>query len=281
MNTCFICGKFATTREHIIPKWIQRKYKLWDQLIGLPNDTSIPYRKLTIPICNNCNNKVLSPIESKIKNGIASDKEIWKWACKIHYGLTRKDDFLEWDLKNPGYKIGDVYYEDDKLELDRHLVHSITDSFITEPCPFGSVFEFEFDHQNEFYFAHLINIPGICINTGNKGYVVFIKDTGTLKRQPGIMKYYENMKSNSHVGKMLNFFANAWMHLHRFPCKFPIIMSTNFIGIVGSPKLIEEKPFSQSLFGSLWTYLNGGNITPIVTNEEYIRTNGIMYKEGD
>ena len=177
----------------------------------------------------------------------ASRSDIWKWAAKIHYGLTRKHDFLDWDRSAPGYKIGQVIKKNDPLELDRHLAHSISGGFTTSPDPFGSVFTFNFEKEMEFNLANLLEFQAIGICTGSVGYVVFIKDTGTLNRQPSIMELYEKMASKSHVGKMLNFLANAYMHLYRFRFSFPIVMLKSFIAIVGSPSLIEEKPFDYEM----------------------------------
>ncbi|MGI0529924.1 hypothetical protein HZF36_08275 [Treponema socranskii] len=273
METCFICGNEAHTDEHIIPKWLQRKYNLWDQKVKIPNGTTIAYRQLTIKCCEDCNNIILSNIETQMQHGIASDEEVWKWATKIHFGLLRKDDFLEWDRKNPGYKIGDIVRSNDPLEIDRHLVHTIHGEFTTVPSPFGSVYRFNFDKEEEFYFAHLIEPPAICINTGKIGYTVFIRDTGALKRTPSINEMYDKHASNSHIGKMLNFFANAWVHLYRFKVSRPFVMSKNSIAILGRGKLIEEIPFSDEMFEQLWHYLNAGNEAKIVSNEEYEEKN--------
>lgn len=84
MDTCFVCGDFADSDEHIIPKWIQRRYDLWNQKIRLPNDTTIAYRQLKIPCCKDCNNNVLSRLETRVQDGDATDQELWKWAAKIH-----------------------------------------------------------------------------------------------------------------------------------------------------------------------------------------------------
>jgi len=271
---CFTCGGTATTDEHVVPKWLQKKHNLWNQKLFLPNGTSIPYRQLTIPLCARCNNEILSPIESRIQNHTASEPEIWKWAAKIHYGLTRKHDFLEWDRRAPGYKIGQVLKRKDPLELDRHLAHSISGGFRTDPDPFGSVFVFEFGKELEFNLANLLDPQVVGINVGSTGYVVFIKDTGMLRRQGSIVDLYRKMATDSHVGKMFNFIANAWMHLYRFKCSYPIVMSKSFIALLGGPKLIEEKPFDMALFEQIWTFLNAGRKTPIVSNEEYEARNG-------
>jgi hypothetical protein len=54
------------TREHIFPKWLQRKLELWDRELNLLNDTSIRYRNLTIPACILCNGVILSKLENAV-----------------------------------------------------------------------------------------------------------------------------------------------------------------------------------------------------------------------
>lgn len=275
-HTCFVCGQPATTQEHIFPKWLQNKFDLWDQTIGLPNETTIPYRQLKIHCCNPCNNEIMSKIETKIKEGTASNDEIWKWGAKIHFGLLRKDDFMEWDRKNPGCKIGDVVRPNDPLELDRHLVHSIHGEFNTHPSPFGSVYKFIFAQEEEpYHFVHLINPAGICISLGDVGYVIFIKDGGSLDRQPSVRGSYHEHLEKCHLGKMLNFFANAWAHLYRHRVSTPFMMSKNTLAILGRGKLIEERHFTEEMYHKLWRYVSSNSDAPLVSIEEYRATNGI------
>ncbi len=273
-KSCFVCSSPAETDEHIFPKWLQNKYSLWDQTIGLPNETKIPYRQLKIPCCKRCNNEVLSQIETRVENGSASEQDLWKWAAKIHYGLLRKDDFLEWDRKNPGYKIGEIIRKDDPLELDRHLIHSIHGEFQTYPDPFGSVFIFEFSEEESYHFVHLLNPAGICICLGKIGYVVFINDTGSLRRQPSMQNKFANEVKNTHLGKMLNFFANSWVHLYRHRVSYPIVLTKEFIAVLGTSTLLEEVPFDDEMFRDLWQYITDNPDAPIVSTLEYEATNG-------
>jgi hypothetical protein len=274
-NYCFICSSEAKTDEHVIPKWLQNKYDLWDQRITLPNRTTMPYRQLRIPCCNKCNNEVLSQLEKKVENGKATDQELWKWAAKIHFGLLNKDDFLEWDRKNPGYKIGEVLKPDDPIEINRHLVHSINGAFSTFPDPFGSVFKFHFPKEEPFHFAHLINFPGLCICTGKTGYVIFINDTGSLSRQPSIKEPYSKYLKNPDLGKILNFFANSWVHLYRHEVTYPLIMSRSSIALVGSPKLKRERPFSNEMHQELWRYVTGNPDAVVIPHSEYEQLHGM------
>ena len=276
MTTCFICGNYADSEEHVIPKWLQTKYDLWNQRLTLPNRTTITYKQLTIPCCTDCNTKTLSQLESRVKSGEATDEELWKWSAKIHFGLLRKDDFLEWDRKNPGYQIGQVLKRDDPLELERHLAHSIRGDFKTYPNPFGSVFRFSFNEEVEYNFVHLIAPVGLCVSFGNVGYVVFVRDTGSLNRQPSVNEAYLKHSVNCHPGKMLNFFANAWVHLYRHRVSHSFLMTPNSIAITGAGKLVETVDFTDEQFRELWSHITSNQNAVVVTNEEYETTNGIV-----
>jgi hypothetical protein len=266
MKTCFLCGEEADTEEHIIPKWLQNKYNLWNQNLKLPNGSTIKYKDLKIPCCLSCNNKILSIIENHIKDESANNEEIWKWAAKMHYGIFRKDDFLEWDRKNPTYKIGEIIKNDDPLEIDRHIIHSIHGDFSTNPNPFGSVYKFDFDKQYDFAFIHLINPPAICINTGNIGYVVFINDGGLVSSTVYAQKLYSIHNSECDIGKMLNFFANTWVYYSKATVSIMLVLYRKYIALSG---FIEKSSFDENDFKKLWKFINHGKETEIsIINNE-------------
>ena len=111
---CFLCGVELNsenkTIEHVIPKWIQNRFNLWDQKITLINGTTFPYRNLTIPCCFECNNKYLKPFETIVLKAFEKgfdvfsslDREVlFLWLGKIYYGIMYKELFLSNDRKNP------------------------------------------------------------------------------------------------------------------------------------------------------------------------------------
>lgn len=113
-DCCFLCGTDLNitnkTLEHVIPRWAQSRYNLWDQKISLLNGTEINYRNLTIPCCSSCNNNFLQPIENKILKSIDKgvsavrklDREtVFYWLGKIYFGLMYKEMFLFEDQRNP------------------------------------------------------------------------------------------------------------------------------------------------------------------------------------
>ena len=75
-SQCFLCGdeldETNSSKEHVIPKWVQSKFDLWNQTMILPNQTAITYKDLTVPCCKNCNNTILSQLENQIKSAVES-----------------------------------------------------------------------------------------------------------------------------------------------------------------------------------------------------------------
>ncbi len=113
-DICFLCGcdlnEENRTREHVIPRWAQERYQLWDQKMILLNRTEIPYRQLTIPCCFSCNNKHLRPIEDEVSEAVLAGvdavrnldrQKLYIWLSKIYYGLLYKENFLQAERHNP------------------------------------------------------------------------------------------------------------------------------------------------------------------------------------
>ena len=113
-QSCFLCGKSLLlgdyTQEHIVPRWAQRRYDLWDQQMVLLNQTCIPYRHLTVPCCDDCNKYRLKPIEDSLSQTVNMGKKaveklgkmvVFLWLGKILYGLLYKELTLLLDRSDP------------------------------------------------------------------------------------------------------------------------------------------------------------------------------------
>jgi hypothetical protein len=229
---CFICGRPAESFEHVVPKWLQHRFDLWDQELELPNGTSIRYRQLTIPSCTKCNSEVYGALERRVENGTATESDIWKWTNKIHYGLGYKDQLLEWDRRHPRYKIGDVVQDDDPLEIDRHFLHCVSGDFKTQPDPFGSLFRFDFPQPQPFRFAHIIHFQSVCMSVGERGFVVFVTDGQALCRDKATTDAYGQLPKRPNVNDMLFFFAQCLEHRARHKLGFDILMKPGVPGLL-------------------------------------------------
>ena len=163
---CPLCGQPATTREHIIPRWLQSAHGLSNQALGLHNGTILKYHQAIIPLCQTCNGDKLSKLESKIKDGTANQHEYFLWALKIRYFLTLKDITLLFDRRDPSK--GKLIHETDaKLGIEfitNALVNYNNPEYNFFPNPFGSVFIFKNPRPPQFAFIDLANpYWGLCI----------------------------------------------------------------------------------------------------------------------
>jgi len=113
-GTCFLCARSlvqcGSTAEHVIPRWAQRRFELWDQELNLLNGTTIPYRQLTVPCCEECNKYRLQPIEDMVSAAVEEGAEavralgsrvLFLWLGKILYGLLYREVLLPLDRRDP------------------------------------------------------------------------------------------------------------------------------------------------------------------------------------
>lgn len=252
-DNCFICGNPATSVEHIIPKWLQRKFNLWDAKIEISNLTTVTYKQLVVPACKSCNNEIYGKLEDRVRKNEADEKDIWRWANKIHFGLRLKDTFLDFDRKNPGRKIGDVFNSTDYLEQSRHFLHCITNDFTCYPDPFGSVFKFDLKKEENFNLIHIINSSSIYICIGSIVYIVFVKDGQILKKDDiGIRDDFKRISSQKcDIGDTLFFYAQCIYYFEQYTYSNPIVFSEKGITKLGQATLREEKPLDKELFRAI------------------------------
>tara|TARA_R110000772_G_scaffold268740_1_gene398527 strand:+ start:84 stop:1115 length:1032 start_codon:yes stop_codon:yes gene_type:complete len=110
-DLCFSCGGQPTAGqgEHVIPKWLQKRFGLANERVTLLNGTFLPYRSLTVPCCTDCNNGFLRNIENSIVEVIANPSvdlaayrlRFAQWMCKIFIGLLVKEKALPFDRRYP------------------------------------------------------------------------------------------------------------------------------------------------------------------------------------
>jgi len=193
--TCFLCAQslqdIDSTDEHVIPRWAQKRYDLWDQKLTLLNQTFIPYRQLTVPCCKECNTYKLQPIELAMADAVLKGPQAvrdlgWKplflWLGKIFYGILYRELFLLLDRSaNDGVTITTPemlqQYETHVLFLQqaRETIE------LVDFCP-GSFFIFRTQclkyPQYQWDFCDNIDTMFIAIRMGDVGIISILQDGG-------------------------------------------------------------------------------------------------------
>lgn len=200
-SDCAFCSNPATTVEHIIPKWLQRHYGLYDQQLRVWTGKPIHYRSAVIPACQNCNSVRLANLEKRIQNNNASERDYYLWALKIRYGLAIMDARLYIDPAHPekGFLLPPdmVKY---KAEFILPALASLDNpNFRFEPDPFGSVFMFEQEQDNKKYFGFADVPPPYwalsIVIPHNKVLAVLFADRGVVKSLSMKMRVYDQLIS--------------------------------------------------------------------------------------
>ncbi len=205
---CFLCGTELNEKnksiEHVIPRWLQKRYNLWDQKLGLLNGTEIFYRHLTIPCCKTCNNEYLKPLEDSIKGclekGITSFRELQKetlfyWLGKIYFGIMYKELFLHYNQKRPNE--GRIVTSEYLKSFQTHFIflqgirnlHRFKDFFP------ASIYIMEtqspLDIMQQWDFIDMHNKMFIAIRMGNVGIMALLQDGETTKQlQDHLSEYF-------------------------------------------------------------------------------------------
>lgn len=113
-DRCFLCGEqhppHVLTREHVFPKWLQRRHQLFDQSIDLLNGSQINYRSLVVPACSVCNSIYLSRIENHVAQALRGGadavrrlghEQLYVWLAKLFFGTLYAEGLLPGRRERP------------------------------------------------------------------------------------------------------------------------------------------------------------------------------------
>ncbi len=203
---CFLCGKVcgSETAEHIFPKWLQRKFNLWDKNLIISNNSTIPYRNLTVPCCKICNGTHLSGLEKKFKEILENsfenltpenEKTIFQWTGKILYATRYKELSLLIDRQNPN--LGKILSPKElesysALHLFLQLIRFKTT--FNNPKPW-SIFTFKCDNEDFFYHN---NLSSLCLSMkfGKVSLTIVYEDNNIITNFMGIFKQLGHYEIN-------------------------------------------------------------------------------------
>lgn len=240
-NICFLCGAKVVagedTVEHVIPKWVQGRFDLWNVSIHLLNGTLIRYRDLVIPCCPKCNNEHLARVEQQVSQCMLAGPQavramdrivLMQWLLKIFFGFLYREIFLPRNRAKPGE--GTIVTAEDMEQFQ--LLHYMLQS-VRVPMRFSafgsdipaSIFVFEVKEPEQFKFDYKDDIIHrcMCFRIGRVGILVaFDMGAQTVEGAEFFPKYYERVLHPVQFDELAaNLFAKA--------CKFEITPKVMFV----------------------------------------------------
>ena len=194
-DACFLCGQTLNPEsradEHVIPRWAQARYELWNQQLTLLNRTSIPYRQLTIPCCFDCNNGALQPIENAMSQAVLDGPQAvrqldrlvtFTWLGKIFYGLLHRELFLVFNREVPdeGTITSTRFLEE--FTLHHYFLQNVRVSMEFEADFPASIFIYETkvpsEAQNQWDFRDNVENMFVSVRMGSVGIIGVLQDGG-------------------------------------------------------------------------------------------------------
>lgn len=205
-NNCIVCSAEEATREHVIPKWLQKRFGLASQKFLRPSGTKTIYGRMTVPLCRNCNSVIFGDLEKKIskdadcsfEESMQNSKFLELWLTKVYYGLQL------FEYLNPVYQV-DLDSKENLRSEDLHSVHLLhqtlrtllkKDTVIFPDGRLASVWIFDCDPdwtESEFAFASSTGQNILALRVHSKVIFSVLGDwgeyerAGALERLPAFM----------------------------------------------------------------------------------------------
>lgn len=232
---CFLCGRRLGTAnradEHVFPKWLLHRYNLWNSQLGLINGTGIPYRKLTIPCCNTCNNDHLGALETRVEQAVAQGPDavralplhdISAWLGKIMYGVLYKEGFLKRHRSRA--RSGPIVSREvlDSYSMHHYLLQSVRVPMEFNPRFPGSVqvFRVQAPQKAEFQFDYRDDTTALAVSIrlGDVGLLAALQDGGA---QEGFTDHFDRYRAvNLHPLQFLELSAQ-FLYKARLQLRIP------------------------------------------------------------
>lgn len=202
-DRCFVCGAERGTKvfndEHIIPRWVLRRFDLFAKSITLPTGEKRTYDRYKVPCCKECNSLLGERLETPVSKLLDGDIDavrsrldgggrelLFKWLALLFFKNHLKDVTvaLHPDPRRSEGFIGEVH---DWSAL--HHIHAVARSPYTgallTPGVVGTLEVFEVDdgiNADAFDYLTLSFSRVIMVRLGRIGIVAVLDDAELAAR---------------------------------------------------------------------------------------------------
>ena len=220
MKRCIFSGEKADSEEHVIPRWLQKRFNLDEEKVVIPNSSGLKYRYLKVP-ASKTHNSNFGRIEKNISEGKYDATEVYLWALKLHIGLISKSSNLPLNIQEPGSPlILDANRFKHQMRFFQSLYNLWAGTGNVDPLPIGSVYVVDSLTPDEFDLFHCFLTGTIGINVGDKLLLVFLWDQGQGLKS-GIMKQWVSWHlpyTQTRIGQN-DYKATCMMATHIWACE--------------------------------------------------------------
>ncbi|WP_155633334.1 hypothetical protein [Burkholderia stagnalis] len=183
-------GEETSNEEHVLPRWMQRRFNLGDQCYHLPNGTSIAYKHAKVPVAEEHNSR-FSAIEDRVSRGVATLQEIYLWAFKVHVGLIHRTSTLKIDIRSPSSpSFWNLDGFGQEIWLFQTLYSLWTKNGNISPDPFGTVLRMKaLTPQPGFDFVHNMQSGTLFFQLGDEVLFIALYDQARTARSNVVAQF--------------------------------------------------------------------------------------------
>jgi hypothetical protein len=284
---CFVCGASPeTTRfndEHIVPRWILRRYGLFEKEITLPTGERRRYGGYRVPCCVSCNSllgdKVETPVSKLLEGDFAAISErlqsskarelVFIWLALLFLKIHLKDSSvpIHKDRRRGSEVIGDIY---DWSGL--HHIHAVARAPYTraalEHQVVGSLFFVEVDDAasaDKWDLVDLTFTQTIAVRVGRLGIVAVLNDAGAAKSAwSHRLSVIDGPVTGAQFREIAAMFAVANEDILVRPTFGTLIVEGQWVLLFAKvPRILEMAEFNAEKFGQALLFALGNSLRTI------------------
>lgn len=275
-DACFVCGASPKDKrfndEHIIPRWILRRFGLFDKEITLPTGERRRYGGYRVPCCVECNRLLGDTIEapmSRLLDGDFTDvarrldeaalQLLFTWVSLLFFKVHLKDRSvrLHKDRRLGPEVIGDAYEWG-----DMHHLHAVARSPYTNaillPEAMGSLQVFEITGElsrDGWDYLDFTLDQTIIARVGNIGIVATLNDsTAAESAWSDRLDIIDGAISELQLREVGAMFALANRDLIERPVFSTLVYDKSSVMIAGRRPPMRLREFDPEAFGHVLLY---------------------------
>lgn len=284
---CFVCGASPATHpfndEHIVPRWILRRYRLFEKEITLPTGERRRYGGYRVPCCVACNTLLGERIETPVSEMLAgnfagvserlqspTNKElIFKWLALLFLKVHLKDKVVP---VHKDRRLGSSVISDLYDWADLHHIHAVARApytgAIVESMVLGSFFVVEVDDvtsADDWDFVDLTFAQAIAVRIGRVGIVAVLNDAGAAESAwSHRLKLIDGPISGSQFRELAAMFAVANDAILVRPSFGTLIIEGRWVVLFAKvPPELQMADFSSEKFGHALLFALGNTLSTI------------------